>query len=407
MPRIDCVMECPVHDSFRVQQVAGMFDVSLEAKSRESFSADLPGDDEAWQIGVIVGPSGSGKSTIARQPYGEKLHAVSEWPADKAVVDCFGDQSIKEITAMLTAVGFSSPPAWVRPYHVLSNGQKFRCDLARAMLDGSDLVAFDEFTSVVDRTVAKVGSAAISKAIRSGRACKRFVAVSCHYDIIEWLEPDWVLDMASGQLARGRLWRRPPINLRIYRTSHRHWRLFAKHHYLDSKEIPGSVCYVGEIDGVPACFVAVRSAMGHQGVRRISRIVTMPDFQGVGVGMACLNTVAELTLARDGCERVTIVTGHPAMMHALERSRQWKLQRFQRMGGPPSGNYKTLRTSAGRTTAAFEFVQDAGEQVPVQAPEALLPAAVNGTPQPFNVREYIANRAGRKRVGRKSAGAIK
>lgn len=360
MPLVNCVMECPIHDSFRVQQLAGMFDVSLEAKSREHFSAEVPGTDEDWQIGVIVGPSGSGKSSVARQAFGETLYESSEWPVDAAVVDCFGDLSVKNITAMLTAVGFSSPPAWVRPYRVLSNGQKFRCDLAKAMLAGGELVAFDEFTSVVDRTVAKIGSAAVSKAIRSDRACKRFVAISCHYDIIDWLEPDWVLDMTSQQLARGRLWRRPPINLRIYATSHRHWRLFAKHHYLDSKNIPGAMCYVAEIDGVPACFVAVRSAMGHIGTRRISRIVTMPDFQGVGVGMACLNAVAEITLAKAGVDRVTIVSGHPAMMRGLNKSPNWKLIRFMKSGGPPSGSRKSLKTSAGRCVAAFQFQKHQG-----------------------------------------------
>ena len=113
---------------------------------------------------------------------------------------------------MLTAVGFSSPPAWVKPYRVLSQGEQFRCDLARALLTGKRRVVFDEFTSVVDRTVARIGSAAVAKAVRrSGAgvspantssaailvARKQFVAVTCHYDVAEWLEPDWVLDMAD------------------------------------------------------------------------------------------------------------------------------------------------------------------------------------------------------------------
>ena len=62
------------------------------------------------------------------------------------------------------------------------------------------MVAFDEFTSVVDRTVAKVCSAAIAKGIRQGHIPCRFVAVTCHYDVAEWLEPDWVLDMATGEM---------------------------------------------------------------------------------------------------------------------------------------------------------------------------------------------------------------
>lgn len=98
--------------------------------------------------------------------------------------------SIQEIERMFTSVGFASPPNWLRPYLVLSNGEKMRCDLAYALLDGKDIVVYDEFTSVVNRQVAKAASFAISKCVR--RNGKKFVAVSCHDDIVEWLQPDWI-----------------------------------------------------------------------------------------------------------------------------------------------------------------------------------------------------------------------
>ena len=192
-----------------------MFDVPLAAEQTERFTAEVPGLDEAWEIGLVVGPSGSGKSTIARRQWPAAYTTARSWPEDRAVVDGFSAGTIKDITATLTAVGFSSPPNWIKPYHVLSNGERFRCDLARAILEGGDLVVFDEFTSVVDRTVARIGSAAVAKAIR--RMGRRFVAISCHYDIAPWLEPDWVLDMQSRTLQRRRL-RRPAIRLDIYRS---------------------------------------------------------------------------------------------------------------------------------------------------------------------------------------------
>ena len=99
--------------------------------------------------------------------------------------------SVNEITRMFYAVGFGSVPSWLKPYSVLSNGEKMRVDLARALLE-KDFVVFDEFTSVVDRTVAKTACIAINKAVK--RTEKKFVAVSCHYDILEWLCPDWVFD---------------------------------------------------------------------------------------------------------------------------------------------------------------------------------------------------------------------
>ena len=215
MPRVDVVVRCPLYDSFRVQQVAGMFDLPLAAEPTERFTAELPGLDEQWEIGLIVGPSGSGKSTIARSQWPSAYTAARPWPDERAMIDGFSRGTIKEITAALTAVGFSSPPNWVKPYRVLSQGERFRCDLARALLEGGDLVVFDEFTSVVNRMVARIGSAAVAKAAR--RMGRQFVAISCHYDIAPWLEPDWVLDMQDGKLQRGRL-QRPKIELEIRRS---------------------------------------------------------------------------------------------------------------------------------------------------------------------------------------------
>src|SRR5579884_2962118 len=246
--QLDVTVSCPVHDSFRVRQVAGMFDLPVTTSRSEFFRVELPDLTDDWQIGLVVGPSGSGKTTVARRAFGDAFYRPRAWPRNRAVIDGFGDLPIKQIIRTLSAVGFSSPPAWLKPYHVLSNGERFRCDLARALLTAKrPLVVFDEFTSVVDRTVAKVGSAAVAKAIRGGRfdrltaggfddhmhgnRRRKFVAVSCHYDIAEWLEPDWVVDMASRELARGRL-RRPPIRLELFRCRRSAWGLFARHHYL-------------------------------------------------------------------------------------------------------------------------------------------------------------------------------
>ncbi|MEV4573636.1 hypothetical protein AB0K16_10265 [Nonomuraea jabiensis] len=62
--------------------------------------------------------------------------------------------SIKDIVGLPTAVGLSSPPAWLRPYKTLSNGEAFRASMARAVAEQDGLVVVDEFTSVVGRQVA-------------------------------------------------------------------------------------------------------------------------------------------------------------------------------------------------------------------------------------------------------------
>src|SRR5262249_49172570 len=134
--------------------------------------------DRPWNIGLIVGPSGSGKTTLARELFGAKL--VSGWPRPKApsIIGAFpATLSIPAIPALLSSGGFSSPPSWLKPFHVLSNGEQFRVTLARTLAEAPDLAVVDEFTSVVDRTVAQIGSFALAKTIRA--TGRRFVAVSC------------------------------------------------------------------------------------------------------------------------------------------------------------------------------------------------------------------------------------
>jgi len=256
-----------------------MFDVPLADKLSERFAVSLPDADEDWEIGLIVGASGSGKSTIARQAFGEAPYQAggdASWPTDRAVIDCFGDKPVREVVELLTAVGFSSPPSWIKPYHVLSGGERFRCDLARSLARvGEQLVVFDEFTSVVDRTVAKVCSAAIAKGIRSGRIRRRFVAVTCHYDVAEWLQPDWVLDMSTGQLQRRRL-RRPDIQLEIHRCRLAAWRLFARHHYLSGSLAPQARCYLATWRGEPVSFCATLPVIAQKGRRRLPGLSRCP-----------------------------------------------------------------------------------------------------------------------------------
>jgi ATPase subunit of ABC transporter with duplicated ATPase domains len=131
MPTHRVKVECRVPDSFEVKVVRGMFDLKAEKTSRQEFNVELPADDdtidgEPWRIGVIVGPSGSGKSTVARHAYGDRFVDGFEWDPKKAVVANFGGVEVKAVTQAMAAVGFSSPPAWVRPHHVLSGGERFR-----------------------------------------------------------------------------------------------------------------------------------------------------------------------------------------------------------------------------------------------------------------------------------------
>jgi GNAT superfamily N-acetyltransferase len=356
MPCIEVKVECPVFDSFRVQQVAGMFDVPITQRASERFRVELPELGDQWRIGLIVGPSGSGKSTIARKMFGDRLYRQQDWPRDRAVIDGLGERPIKQITGLFTAVGFSSPPSWIKPYDVLSGGERFRCDLARALSSVSDpreVVAFDEFTSVVDRDVAKVCSAAIAKGIRGGRIAGRFVAVTCHYDVTEWLTPDWVIDMATSTFQR-RCLRRPPIELEVFRCRRSAWEMFKRHHYLSGSLSTAVRCYLALWNATPVAFCATICLLGQKNRRRISRIVTLPDYQGIGIGMALAEAVAELHRAEG--HRVNVTASHPALIAHCRRSPRWRAVNFRKTGTAGAGRLvKGYRSSAGRAVVSFEY----------------------------------------------------
>lgn len=186
MPSFDIVKSSNVVNSFRVSFVRDKFSISAD-KVTEKFEGniELP---EKWNVGVIVGASGTGKSTIMKELFGGETK--NHFGNNPIIDEIAKDRNCDDVCEVFNKVGFSSPPSWLKPYNVLSNGEKMRVDLAAAILSNNKPIVFDEFTSVVDRNVAKIGSYATQKYIRKEN--KQFVAVSCHYDILEWLEPDWV-----------------------------------------------------------------------------------------------------------------------------------------------------------------------------------------------------------------------
>lgn len=314
----------PLVKSGRVLQMSGMFDVPLSERADLEWDLPLPIDEQDWNVGLVVGPSGSGKTTVAREAFG--ITDPPAWPEERSVLDGFPKgMSVRDITGLLCAVGLASAPSWCRPHHVLSNGERFRADMARVLAesDAADVVCVDEFTSVVDRQVAKVASHALQKTIR--RTGRRFVAVSCHYDIIEWLQPDWLLDVATGEFTWRSQRRHPELRLDIAPVGKEAWRLFRQHHYLSSSLHPASTCFGGWIGDQLVGFTSYLH-FPHARVRDIKmghRLVVLPDYQGLGIGGRMDDWLGQHLFERGF--RYRNVVAHPAMVAYYSRSPRWRL----------------------------------------------------------------------------------
>jgi hypothetical protein len=148
----------------------------------------LPTD---FNIGFITGTSGSGKSILLSE-FGDE--GSISWKQDESVCSHF--KSYKDAVDRLQGVGFNSIPMWLAPRKILSTGQGYRVDLARAIKPG---MVRDEFTSFIDRSTAMGLCNSIQRYIRSNDI-KNVVFAGVHKDIIPYLKPDWVYNTDDSTL---------------------------------------------------------------------------------------------------------------------------------------------------------------------------------------------------------------
>lgn len=348
-------------------QLRGVFDLPESTSSRAEWNVDLPLEERDWHIGLIVGPSGCGKSTIAQHLWPKEIAAQHAWDETRSVVDSFPDgMGIKEITGLLSAVGFSSPPSWLRPFGRLSNGEQFRVSVARTLAEQPELAVIDEFTSVVDRTVAQIGSAAVASTVR--RRGQRLIAVTCHQDVEAWLTPDWVYEPAINDFRWGCLQRRPEIGLQIGRVPSAAWELFRKHHYLNTSLNRSAVCFGAFYGGRMVAFAGWLPIPRYAGRRRVTRVVCLPDYQGVGIGNALVTATARMW--RGLGVRPSITSSHPAVIRGYNRAPDWAMFRTPQRSPPRGRNSKLhVMNATRRLVASFEFV---GEAMTHSEAEALL-----------------------------------
>tara|TARA_R110002049_G_scaffold253995_1_gene429365 strand:- start:141 stop:1295 length:1155 start_codon:yes stop_codon:yes gene_type:complete len=306
-----------VYDKFDIQnRDQTITEVSFNLSEAKSFD---------WNIGVIYGSSGSGKTTILKQMGGL---ASSVFDGNKSLISNFDWLEPNEASRLLSSMGLSSVPTWLRPFHLLSNGEQFRAELAYkvAKANDSDVILIDEFTSVVDRDVAKSMSFAIQKYIRKNN--KRMIVASCHYDVMEWLTPDWICSPQKneGSLERGQWLRqsRPKIELSVSRVESSAWDLFKKHHYL-TQECKKSFGYLLFSIGKKPIGICVYKPQGTGAVPNgyaLARTVILPDYQGMGLGVYISNFTSSI-LVNMG-KRVYTKTISPALGEYRENSDLFK-----------------------------------------------------------------------------------
>jgi len=371
MKQYNVELSSDVSKSFRCQKAADSLDIDVQKKSTHKLSvnADI---DSNYSIGLIIGASGSGKTTLAKHLFGQEC--FKEYlDVSKPVIDQFPKEfKYDQCAEILTGVGLTSVPCWIRPAYTLSNGQRTRAEIALAIANESNLTDIDEWTSVVDRTVAKVMSHCISKTIRKqkklhvAQVARRVVLLSCHYDVIEFLNPDWIIDCNKQTYEDRRLLcrnfeRSEKLNFDIKQTDGKEWKYFSKYHYLSEKLPGGKLYHYGLFCGDNQIgylnFANYIPQVPNQSIKyHFNRLVIHPDYVGFGLGIKFLNeSIAHFKTILD-CEVFGAFSSIP-VYKALLKDSKWKLNSIRRslkkIGY--TNNNKFMRTLV--TMFSFKYIK--------------------------------------------------
>lgn len=302
---------------------------TFDIQNKEETSVSIPinlGEAKTfdWNIGVVLGGSGAGKTTILKKCGQLKQ---PKFDLEKPLISNFDWLNPKEATLLLSSIGLSSVPAWLRPFHLLSNGEQYRATLAYLVSSAknNEVILVDEYTSVVDRDVAKAMSFSLQKYVRKNN--KKIILASCHYDILEWLMPDWTYSPQKGGVLEKHDYlrqNRPKIHLQISRVEPETWDLFKKHHYLTELNNKAYAHYLFEWNDKPVGIniISPLPSGSLKNAFRESRLVVLPDYQGLGIGYE----ISRITGAiyRSVGRRYFTKTVHPALGEKRNGNPDWR-----------------------------------------------------------------------------------
>ena len=101
--------------------------------------------------------------------------------------------------------------------------------------------------------------------------------------------------------------------------------MLRQYHYLNGSLPPTARCYTAVYQDKPIAFIAVVSIRMKAKYYRVSRLVVLPDYQGIGVGKHLLNFIAELYTSQTKMP-FYILTSNPQIIRGDMKN--WKITRF-------------------------------------------------------------------------------
>ena len=324
MQSFNILKEIEVKENFKNNQIKSVFDIQENKITHKATHNLFFYEIENWNIGVITGISGAGKSTLAKEiakQYNIKVIEKNEWNNDSIINNFKGN--IDEVLDFLTKVGLNTQPSYLKPYSILSNGEKMRCDIARAIFE-NDFVIIDEFTSVVDRHIAKIICMCIKKLLNK-YSNKKIIFVSCHKDFLEWLEPSWHYDLDTQTFIKDIPWQRPKMEFYITKGQKADWELFRQYHYLNHNLASNTtnIFLLLNENQDKVGFIAFR-VFPHPRIalEKIHRLVILPDYQGIGLGNSFLSKTCALHF-KEKNKTISITTNLIKFTNSIKKNKDF------------------------------------------------------------------------------------
>lgn len=363
--KYEVLLESPINNNFRCKLACDSLDIDIQKKSKHHLVIDANIPNE-YNVGLILGASGSGKTTLAKQMFGDNIFN-SPLQQDIPIINQFSsDFKYEECASMLSGIGLNSIPCWVRPIYTLSNGQKARAEAALLMSLDRDTIVIDEWTSVVDRTVAKAMSHTLQKYAKKNN--KKIVLCSCHYDVIEWLNPDWIIDCNKQEFIKRQnadffFTEREKLVFNIREIDGKSWKYFSKYHYLSNK-LPGGKNYMfglflnNEQIGFQCFSNYVPKINGRKMIYHSNRTVIHPDYQGFGLGIKLINLSSKHMKENHRFKIMAKFSATP-VFRSMIKQKEWKFLGAKRLMGTMNRGENTRQSGyreQGIKTYHFEYI---------------------------------------------------
>jgi len=330
------------HEYFKIQKFirrydrqSGKFIYDISYKTAADVTPRTIGVSEAFGLGIdetreyviydnlelkidptdiiyLTGDSGSGKSVLLRELKkdlgADQVTDITEVTvdADKPLIEQVG-KDFNEGLMLLSLVGLGDAFLFVRRYRELSDGQKYRFRLAKAIESGKQYWFADEFCATLDRETAKIVAFNIQKHAR--RLGKSVVVATTHTDLFEDLKPSVHIHKGLGKKVQVNYYPNEINNhcsvikdVKIEEGTRQDWRELAFYHYRSHNVPPTRKIFRAVLgDEVIGVIVYSHPAPAVQGRKEalgrillicelkdklslISRVVVHPKYRSVGLG---------------------------------------------------------------------------------------------------------------------------